>query len=136
MHSYTNDIIRKKKRGRTNFISPKLVAALDRCKLSVRDLVYIIQATAEALGNNIDSLVINKSSIHRCRGALRVKRANKIKTNFQSSIPSYITVHWDGKILPTLNVRDSGIDRLPIVLTSNNQDLFIGIPKLEKSTGK
>jgi len=49
-----------KKRGRTNFISPKLVAALDRCKLSVRDSVYIIQATAEALCNNVDSLVINK----------------------------------------------------------------------------
>lgn len=126
----------EKKRGRTNFISPKLVAALDRCKLSVRDSVYIIQATAEALGINVDSLVINKSSIHRCRDALRVERSNKIKTNFQSSIPSYITVHWDGKILPTLNVRDSGIDRLPIVLTSKNQDLLIGIPKLEKSTGK
>ncbi|XP_029346464.1 uncharacterized protein LOC115034269 [Acyrthosiphon pisum] len=126
----------EKKRGRTNFITPKLVAALDRCKLSVRDSVYVIQATAEALGNNVDSLVINKSSIHRCRDAVRVERANKIKTNFQMSVPSYITVHWDGKILPTLNVRESGIDRLPIVLTSNNLDLLIGIPKLEKSTGK
>jgi adenylate/nucleoside-diphosphate kinase len=126
----------KIKRGRTNFISPKLVAALDRCKLSVRDSVYIIQATAEALGNNTDNLVINKSSIHRCRDALRVEHANKIKTKFQSSIPNYITIHWDGKILPTLNVRDSGIDRLPIVLTSKKQDLVIGIPKMEKSTGK
>lgn len=68
--------------------------------------------------------------------ALRVERANKIKTKFQNSPPNYITVHWDGKILPTLNVRDSGIDRLPIVITSNNVDLLIGIPKMEKSTGQ
>ncbi|XP_050532291.1 uncharacterized protein LOC126900540 [Daktulosphaira vitifoliae] len=47
----------------------------------------------------------------------------------------YVTVHWDGKILPTLNVRDSGIDRLPIVITSKNLDLLIGIPKLKNSTG-
>lgn len=109
---------------------------MDRCKLSVRESVYIIQATAEALGHNVDGLVINKSSIHRCRDALRVERANKIKTKFQNSPPSYITVHWDGKILPMLNVRDSGIDRLPIVITSKNVDLLIGVPKLEKSTGQ
>lgn len=119
----------EKKGGRTNYISPRLVAALDRCKLSVRNSVYIIQTTTKALGNNVDSLVINKSSIHRCRDALRVERANKIKTKFLNSIPSFITVHWDGKILPTLNVRDSDIDRLPIVITSKNQDFFIGIPK-------
>ncbi|GBM40923.1 hypothetical protein AVEN_161570-1 [Araneus ventricosus] len=35
-------------------ITPKLVAALDRCELSMRDSVFILEATIDALGCNID----------------------------------------------------------------------------------
>lgn len=68
---------------------------------------------AETLGHNIDNLFINKSFIHRCRDAVRVYigRASEIKTTFQSSPPNR-TVHCNGKILPNLNFRDSGIDIL------------------------
>lgn len=47
------------------FITTKLVAALDKCKVSDRDATHLLFATAEALGHNIDNLVINRSSIHR-----------------------------------------------------------------------
>ena len=42
-------LTRPGKSGRKDFVSPKLVAALDRCQLSIRDSVYIFQATVEAL---------------------------------------------------------------------------------------
>lgn len=59
------------KRGRTVFINDKLVTVLDRCKVSDRDATHIIIATAQALGHNVDNLVINRSSIYRVREKVR-----------------------------------------------------------------
>ena len=67
-----NDMSRK--RGRKDFVSPKLVAALDRCQLSIRDSVYIIQATVEALSFSTDKHPINKSSIQTIRSKMRMAR--------------------------------------------------------------
>lgn len=55
--------ITTKKRVMTDFITTKLVAVLDRCQLSIRDSVYILQAAVEALSLNFDDYTINKSSI-------------------------------------------------------------------------
>ncbi|GBM87709.1 hypothetical protein AVEN_57226-1 [Araneus ventricosus] len=46
---------------RKDFIPPKLVAALDRCRLGMRDSVFILEATVDALGCNIDEFPIKKS---------------------------------------------------------------------------
>ncbi|GBP59804.1 hypothetical protein EVAR_30073_1 [Eumeta japonica] len=50
-----------------NFITPKLLAALDRCQLTIRNSVYIIEATINALGRNTDDDPISKSTIQRIR---------------------------------------------------------------------
>jgi hypothetical protein len=91
------------KRGRKDFVTPKLVAALDRCQLSIRDSVYILQAAIEALDLNIDEFPINKPSIQRIRTQARKDRAEAIKTDFQNNIPEILTIHWDGKLLPALD---------------------------------
>ena len=82
-----------RKRGRKDFASPKFVAALDRCQLSIRDSVYIFQATVEALGFSTDEHPINKSSIQMIRSQMRMARAKDIKTDFQDHVPDVITVH-------------------------------------------
>lgn len=56
----TGEILRVQKK---NVITSKLVAALDRCQLSMRDSVFILQATIEALGYNTDDYPISKSTI-------------------------------------------------------------------------
>ena len=94
-----------RKKGRKDFVSPKLVAALDRCKLGIRGSVYIIQARVEALGFSTDEHPINKSSIQRIQSQMRMARAKDIKTDFQDRVPDVITVHWDCKLLPGLDVR-------------------------------
>lgn len=127
----TSKLVRK--RGHKNFITPKLVAALDRCQLSVRDSVYILQATAEALGLDVNELVINSTSIYRCRESLRAERAESIKMRFKGSLPKYIVVHWDGKLLPALNTT---VERLPIVVTSKDTEQLLAVPSLESSTGE
>lgn len=124
------------KRGSKNFITPKLVASLDRCQLSVRDSVYILHAVIEALGLNTAEFVINKSSIHRIRKNNRKKSAESIKVAFQNDIPQILTVHWDGKLLPALNVRDTKEERLPIIVSFGDREQLIGVPKLQNSSGE
>lgn len=62
--------------------------ALDRCKLSIRDSVYVLQATLEALGFDNDDYIINSTSIHRAREMHHCERAKMIKSRFQESRPS------------------------------------------------
>ncbi|GBN52282.1 hypothetical protein AVEN_253203-1 [Araneus ventricosus] len=52
---------------RKDFITPNLVAALDRCQLSIGDTVFVLEATIDALRCNIDEFPISKSSIQRIR---------------------------------------------------------------------
>lgn len=66
-----------------NFLLPKLVAVLNQCKLSVRKLVNIIQATDRALGHHVDSLFINKSYIDRCCDSYTYNILTKSKSIFK-----------------------------------------------------
>ncbi|XP_065223043.1 uncharacterized protein LOC135847444 [Planococcus citri] len=122
--------------SKKNFITPELVAALDQCRLSIRDSVFVIGAVAEALGHNIDQLSISKSSIQRIRTSEREKRAKVIKQNFQNQVPDVVTVHWDGKLLPGLDQRCSKEERLPILITFEGKEQLLAVPKLENSTGE
>ncbi|CAG9783921.1 unnamed protein product [Diatraea saccharalis] len=127
---------KKLQRGRKNLITPKLVAALDRCQLSIRDSVYILHAVVEALGLSSDDFPINKSSIQRIRTQTRKSRAEAIKTDFQNNVPDVVTIHWDGKLLPGLNVRSSKVEHLPILASFDDKEQLLAVPKLESSSGK
>jgi len=75
------------KRGRTVFINEKLVTVLDRCKVSDRDATHnILIATAQALGHDVDNLVINHSSIHRVREKVRKLRAEQLRLSFNKDL--------------------------------------------------
>ncbi|GBN94710.1 hypothetical protein AVEN_18764-1 [Araneus ventricosus] len=67
---------------RKDFITPTLVAALDRCQLSMGDSVFVLEATIDALGCNIDEFPISKSSIQRILTEKRKERAENIKIDF------------------------------------------------------
>lgn len=111
------------------------MAALDRCQLSMRNSVFIIEATIEALGYNTDEFPISKSSIQRIRTEMRRERAEAIKVEFQNEVPDTVTIHWDGKLLPALDVRKSKEERLPIVISYDNKEQLIAVPKLDNSSG-
>ncbi|GBP37429.1 hypothetical protein EVAR_16334_1 [Eumeta japonica] len=92
------------KRDRKNLVRPKLVTALYRCQLGMREPVYILHAVIEALCINRNDFFIDKSSIQRIRTQVRKTRTETMKTDFQNNLPDLITVHWDGKLLPRLDV--------------------------------
>lgn len=96
----------------------------------------MIEAVAEALGHNIDDLVINRSSIHEYRKILRKNISERLKTQFCGNLPNFVIVHWDGKLLPANNNTNHRVERLPIVVKSENLEQFIAVPELERSTGR
>lgn len=73
-------------RGKINFITPRLVSALDNAKVSDGMAIHILTAAAEALGHNIADLIINRSTIHRVRQQNRRKESEKIQTDFASTV--------------------------------------------------
>ncbi|KAL4091591.1 hypothetical protein QTP88_026257 [Uroleucon formosanum] len=108
-------------RGKTNFITDKMAATLDRCKISDRDTVHILLAPAESFGININELIINRTS------ALRV--------NFNPSQICPCVVHWDGKLLPSLSEKKL-VDRLPIIISYKGIEQLLGVPELISGTGE
>lgn len=65
-------------RGRTHFITPRVVEALDNAKVTDGMAVHIIAAIAEALGHSIADLVISRSSLRLVRLKNRHEKAKKI----------------------------------------------------------
>ncbi|GBM03564.1 hypothetical protein AVEN_30340-1 [Araneus ventricosus] len=102
---------------RKDFITRKLVAALDRCELSMQDFVFILEATIDALACNIDEFPICKSSIQRIRTEKLKERAESIKIDFQNKVPDVVTLHWDLKLLLALSARKLKEESFPIVIS-------------------
>jgi len=121
-------------RGFEAFVSEKLAIVLDKCKISDRNAVYLLIATAEALGNNVNKLIINRSSIRSARIEFRKERAKKIRQDYNLANEETVIVHWDGKLLPALTGKGL-VDRLPIVASVNGHEQLLGVPALNTGTG-
>lgn len=59
-----------------------MAAALDRCKISDRDAVHILLATAESFGININELIINRTLVNSTRQRFRKNRIEKLQVDF------------------------------------------------------
>ncbi|KAL4119640.1 hypothetical protein QTP88_012435 [Uroleucon formosanum] len=121
-------------RGFEAFVSEKLAVVLDKCKISDRNAVDLLIATAEALGNNVNKLIINRSSIRSARIEFRKERAKKIRQDYNLTNEETVVVHWDGKLLPALTGKGL-VDRLPIVASVNGHEQLLGVPALNTGTG-
>ncbi|GBN15332.1 hypothetical protein AVEN_184217-1 [Araneus ventricosus] len=120
---------------RKDFITPKLVAALDRHQLSMRDSVFILEATIDALGCNIDEFPISKSTIQRIRTEKWKERAENLKSDFlQNEVLDVLTIHCDGKLLLALSARKSKEERFPIVISYGLKKQLIAVPRLDNSS--
>lgn len=124
-----------KKRATEQVITAKLAVVLDKCKISKREAVHLLIATAEALGVDTSALVINATCIHEARRKLRQERYEAIKKlapGLFSDLPS--TVHFDGKLLPEYLRRET-TDRLAVIITCGEIQQLLGVPKLTSGSG-
>lgn len=75
-----------KKRGRKQFVTARLVAALDNAKVSDGMAVHILIAAIEALGQRVEEYAINRSTIHRVRKENRLREFKEISAGFSDNV--------------------------------------------------
>ena len=115
------------KRGSQHVLTPDLVATLDRNKVSDRAAVMV---TARRLGQGIQPLILNRSSIRLQRQKHRKATAERIKRQFNPQYP--LIVHWDGKLIPDITGSKT-VDRLPVLMTTNGHAQLLAVPKLQEN---
>lgn len=123
-------------RGTVHVLTEKVVATLDKCKLSYRNSTRIVTAVAEALGIDVQSLIITKTAMYDARRKIREKESERIKTLFKNEkIDRPMIVHWDGKIMPD-SVECQKQDRMPIIITYGKNSKILNVPALPNGKGE
>ncbi|KAK2718857.1 hypothetical protein QYM36_006012 [Artemia franciscana] len=103
---------------------------------SIKDTVYILNVVVEVVGLSSDDFPISKSSIQQICTETRKSRAEAIKSDFQNNVSNIVTVHWDGKLLPGLDVKSSKEECLPVIASFHGIKQLLTVLKLESSFGK
>lgn len=129
------NIVLSPQRGVVHFINEKIVSVLDKCKVSDRDAIHLLIAVAEALGHNVQQLIINRTSLQKARKSHRESIATKLKDNYKLNPNVPCIVHFDGKLLPNIHGKLK-VDRLPVIVSNKNGDQLLGIPSLRNGTSQ
>lgn len=66
-------------RGKTHFIDDRMLACMDKCKISTRDAIHFISATAFALGHRVENLVLNRTTVQSMRKEYRRRQAQYLR---------------------------------------------------------
>jgi adenylate/nucleoside-diphosphate kinase len=114
----------------------KLLATLDKCKLSDRDAVHIIISTADALDNDVSKLIINRSTIQRDRIRFRENKTIELQKKFNLLEKESFVLHWDKKLLLDITYGELKVDRLPVIVSFEEITQLLGVPKLKSGTGE
>lgn len=83
-------ITHKEKRATVSCITPRMVSALDKAKVSDRNAIHILTATALGMKRDPKELIINRSSLQRCRTENRKKIADYVKNNPQVFLKNHL----------------------------------------------
>jgi hypothetical protein len=126
------------KRSRAkNVWTPALTSALDRTRSTDRDAVFLVATTAKSLGHDPVKLNISRSSVKRHRERNRREEWTALKNAFKEDGETCV-VHWDGKLLPTLQDSTKKSERLPVLVTAltSGKTQLLGVPQLASGSGE
>lgn len=101
--------------------------------MSSKKAAKILAAALRAFGGDISQTNINESTIRRQRDKHRASSAEKVRESF--SPDPILTLHWDGKMLPSLGSNDTK-ERLAIVVTGVRTKQMLAAPELPNGSGK
>lgn len=72
----------KRVRGKIHFINDRMLACMDKCKMTTRDAIHFISATAIALGHHLEDLILNRTTLQEMRKEYRRRQAQAILDSF------------------------------------------------------
>lgn len=108
---------------------------MDKCKVSDRNAVHILIATAEEFELDLNDLIISRSSIHRIREQLRSEHTKNLREIFLENNVNSTVFHWDGKLLSSLTSKNF-VNRLPIIISFNANEQLLSVPFIKTESGK
>ena len=76
--------------------------------------MFVLTETYRALGQDVEEMNINKSSICHERTKHCAQIAEKLKAEFKADVPS--VVQWDGKQMQDLTTK-THVEQLPITVS-------------------
>ena len=93
-----------------------------------------IAMTVKSLGTELDGVAISRSTVRRCRQRQRTQIASEVKRSFQHDGP--LVVHWDGKLIGQMTGESAKVERLPVIVTGENVEKLLNVPKLPSGKGQ
>ena len=123
-----------RKRGTSVVLTPKLAAALVKCKISDHNAVHILISTAEALGRDALELGINRFTKRHEKNKFWEDKAKEIQQKFKLQGMELLVVHWGGKLLLDLSGKKK-VNRLPVIIFFEGMTQLLGVQKLESASG-
>lgn len=107
--------------------SEELVSCSVRNNISPTQLTAIVYSLVSACGGDTSKLNLNARTTHRYRASIMSEISLKIKDDWHP--PDKVLVHWDGKLMDTLDSKGTD-DRLPILVSGLNGTKLLGVPPL------
>lgn len=101
-HDHSPRLKREPKRAKVSniFRNSNVTAALDRVNVPDRGATFIVGAVAQALGHDVDTMTLSRSSIRRSRYKNREEETAGMDKEVIGDVP--LLLHWDGKLLPDI----------------------------------
>ena len=123
----------RKKRTNKNIVTPEVAASLDRVMLPDRSAMFVVSAVAQALGHDLNDVVVSQSSIQRARQTFREDAAVNKQASFLPDRP--LLLHWDGRLLPDITGQKQFVDRVAVLVTGGEIEQLLAVPKIGRGTG-
>lgn len=117
--------------NKIDIMTPEIVGALDRAKVSNRNATFILAAAYNSVGIDLSSLNLSYSTLYRGRISFRKNITEDLKKEFHTE-DRYV-VHWDGKVLCDISNKKT-VDRIAILISVSGVDQLIGVPKADSGT--
>ncbi|XP_076032948.1 uncharacterized protein LOC143020416 [Oratosquilla oratoria] len=113
--------------------SKELVSYSVRNNISTTQLNTIVYSFVSACGRDTSKLNLSARTTHRYRASIMSELSLKNKDDWHPS--DKVLVHWDGKLMDTLDSISTD-DHLPILVSGDNSTKLVGVPPLPHSNQK
>lgn len=114
--------------------SPKLVSLATRIKLSPTEQAAYTKAIIQECGGDPSKIAASYSTADRSRRQVGGEIAKSIREQWYP--PEYISLHWDSKLLHTLEDKNVNEERLTVAVGDVNEIKLLGVPSYQPGTGR
>lgn len=133
---------RVKRTGTTAFIPhdilrrPKIVALATRMNITPTQQSSFTRALIEEAGGDINRVSASYATADRSRREVTEILAEKQRQQWSTIVPPRVSVHWDSKVMPSLNNPNIREERLAVLVSTTSCIKFLGAARYEAGTDR